>query len=99
MQNFEVRHNAADSRYELLKDGVEIGIAEYRLVGNGGDDPGRAVFHHTFVTPSERGVGNGERLVAAALDDVRERGLKVTATCWFVDQFLVEHRSYADLRA
>jgi predicted GNAT family acetyltransferase len=57
------------------------------------------VFHHTLITPRERGQGNAERLIAAALDDVRERGLKVVATCWYVDQFLVEHPAYADLRA
>lgn len=99
MQTIEVVHNAEESRYELLKGGVEIGIAEYRLVANNGDAPTVAQFHHTRVTPSERGHGNAERLIAGALDDVRGRGLKVRATCWYVDQFLVEHPAYADLRA
>lgn len=99
MQTTEVLHNADESRYELLKDGAEIGIAEYRLVPNNGDEPTVAVFHHTLITPSERGLGNAERLVSGALDDVRERGLRVKATCWYVDQFLVEHPDYADLRA
>lgn len=99
MQTTEVLHNADASRYELLKNGAEIGITEYRLVANDGEAPSVAVFHHTFITPSERGQGNAERLVAGAMDDVRERGLKVVATCWYVDQFLVEHPAYADLRA
>ena len=99
MQSTEVLHNADASRYELLKNGVEIGIAEYRLVASDGEEPKVAVFHHTLITPRERGQGNGERLIAAALDDVRKRGLKVVATCWYVDQFLVEHPAYADLRA
>jgi predicted GNAT family acetyltransferase len=99
MQTTEVVHNADESRYELVKDGAEIGIAEYRLVANNGEAPSVAEFFHTLITPRERGKGNGERLVEAALADVRERGLKVKARCWFVDQFIVEHPSYADLRA
>ena len=99
MQTTEVLHNAEESRYELHKDGAEIGIAEYRLVLNNGDAPTIAEFHHTLVTPAERGHGNAARLVEGALTDVRKRGLKVTATCWYVDQFLVEHPAYADLRA
>jgi uncharacterized protein len=99
MQTTEVVHNADESRYELLQDGAEIGMTEYRLVTNGDEAPSVAEFFHTLITPRERGKGNAERLVEAALDDVRRRGLKVTATCWYVDQFLVEHPSYADLRS
>jgi hypothetical protein len=99
MQATDVVHNADESRYELLKDGAEIGVTEYRLVANNGEAPAVAEFFHTLITPRERAKGNAERLVGAALDDVRERGLKVTARCWFVDQFIVEHPSYADLRA
>lgn len=92
-----VTHNEVESRYELRSGDDEIGIAEYRLH----DTAGGAVaeFHHTFVTPPRRDQGNAERLVAAALDDTRERGRKVRATCWYVDQFIIEHPEYADLRA
>lgn len=99
MPTTEVLHNAAASCYELRKDGIEIGIAEYRLIPNGVDTPTTAEFHHTLVTPRERGQGNAALLVEGALTDVRRRGLKVTATCWYVDQFLVEHPDFADLRA
>lgn len=99
MQTTEVRHNAEASRYELLKDGTQIGIAEYRLLPSGSDGPTVAEFHHTLIQPSERGQGNAERLISGALEDVRRRALKVKATCWYVDQFLVDHPPYADLRA
>jgi uncharacterized protein len=99
MQTIEVVHNADESRYELLQDGAGIGIAEYRLVTNDDGAPTVAEFFHTLVTPRERNKGNAERLVEAALEDVRNRGLKVKATCWYVDQFLVEHPTFADLRA
>jgi predicted GNAT family acetyltransferase len=99
MQTTEVVHNADESRYELVEDGVEIGMTEYRLVANDGEAPTVAEFFHTLITPRQRGKGNAARLVERALDDIRARGLKVKATCWYVDQFLVEHPAYADLRA
>lgn len=90
-------HNEADSRYELRDgDGAEIGFAEYRLADTAAGAV--AVFHHTVVTPALRNQGYGERLVQGALDDVRARNLRVRATCWYVDQFIVEHPDYADLR-
>ena len=94
-----VRHNADEARYEIYKDGTQIGITEYRILPARNTAPPVALFHHTLIRPRDRNQGNGERLVAAALDDVRARGLKVRATCWYVDQFLVEHPAYADLRA
>jgi predicted GNAT family acetyltransferase len=41
----------------------------------------------------------GELLVRGALDDVRASGRSVVALCWFVDQFLDDNPTYADLRA
>ena len=98
MTQTEVLHERDESRYVLLKDGARIGVADYRLLP-GDREPRVAEFHHTVITPSERGQGHAARLVAAALQDVRDRGLTVKATCWYVDQFLVEHPDYADLRA
>lgn len=99
MSTTDVTHNADESRYELLRDGAEIGVAEYRLLPNDDGSATVAEFHHTLVNPAHRGQGNAERLVQAALDDVRTRGLRVKPTCWYVDQFLVEHPAYADLHA
>ena len=99
MQSTDVLHNTDESRYELRRDGVEIGIAEYRLLPTPPGEEPVAEFHHTLIEPAERGKGNAKRLVAAALDDVRDRGLRVKPTCWYVDQFIVEHPAYADLQA
>ena len=92
----QVTHNQVESRYELRAGDETIGIADYRLLDT--DDGTVAEFHHTFVDPPRRGQGHAERLVRAALDDVRERGLRVKPTCWYVDQFLIEHPDYGDLR-
>lgn len=99
MPTSDVLNNADESRYELLRDGVEIGIIEYRLLAGDDGDQTVAEFHHTLIHQAERGQGHAERLVRGALDDVRTRRLRVKPTCWYVDQFLVEHPAYADLRA
>jgi predicted GNAT family acetyltransferase len=91
----QVVHNEADHRYELVADGAELGFAEYRLGGQGQV----AEFHHTVIHPQYRDQGHAEQLVQGALDDVRARGLTVVASCWYVDQFLIEHPDYAGLRA
>jgi hypothetical protein len=41
----------------------------------------------------------GGRLVAGALDDVRERGLTVTVYCRFANAYIQRHPEYADLVA
>lgn len=93
----QVTHDEVGSRYVIAAGDAEIGFAEYRLLQR--DDGAVAEFHHTLIDPARRGQGHAERLVKAALDDVRARDLTVLPTCWYVDQFIVEHPDYADLRA
>ena len=89
----EVRHNSEESRYEIVQDGRVVGIAEY-------DDRGDVlVFHHTEIDARLRGDGLGAELVRGALDDVRAQGRHITATCWYVAQFVDEHPDYGDLLA
>ena len=88
-----VRHDAEQSRYELLQDGRVVGIAEYV-------DRGEVlVFHHTEIDARLRGDGLGAQLVRGALDDVRARSRRIVATCWYVADFLDAHPDYGDLRA
>ncbi|HYE27955.1 MAG TPA: GNAT family N-acetyltransferase [Allosphingosinicella sp.] len=88
----EVRNNEAAKRYELEVDG-RLAIAEYRL------RPGRITFTHTEVPEAIGGRGIGTRLVKAALDDARARGLKVVAICPFVKRYIDKNSDYADLLA
>lgn len=89
----EIRNNEDRRRYELSADGQVVSIADYHV-----DGP-RVVFPHTVTTPAMRGQGFAERLVAAALDDVRASGRTVVPACWFVASFIDEHPEYADLIA
>ena len=91
----EVHNNEAESRYELLLDGEVVGVADYRSVGDGT----RLVFPHTEIVEPLRGQGLGDRLIRAALDDVRRAGRTITPSCWAVAEFVDEHPDYADLVA
>ena len=86
-----VRHDPDRSRYELVVDGVRVGIADYRV------DDGTWVFSHTEIEPGRRGRGYGAELVRGALDDVRKAGGSVVPRCWFVAEFIETHPEYRDM--
>jgi predicted GNAT family acetyltransferase len=54
---------------------------------------------HTEVDPAVEGTGVGSELVAAALHDIRERGLSAVVICPFVRAYMRRHPEYADLVA
>ena len=88
-----VRKDEGASRYELVENGVVVGVAEYRVQG------GAVVFHHTVIDPARRGKGLGAVLVQGALDDVRRTGRSIVPVCWYVAEFIEAHSGYADLQA
>jgi predicted GNAT family acetyltransferase len=89
-----VVHRPAEHRYELMVGGVNAGELVYR---ERGDDV--LAFLHTGVDPTRRRRGLGSSLVAGALDDARERGLRVVPVCPFVEVYVQQHPEYADLLA
>ncbi len=58
------------------------GFAEYRDVG------GVRVFTHTEVDDAFEGQGVGSALARGALDDVREREMKLRPRCPFIKSFI-----------
>jgi predicted GNAT family acetyltransferase len=89
----QVADNPAEARYEALVDGKLAGAVFYR------ERPGKLVLIHTEVAEEFEGRGVGGRLVAGALDDIRERGLSVTPLCPFASAYIERHPEYADLIA
>ncbi len=85
--------NAGENRYEIHVDDVLAGFVEVR------EDDDTVDMLHTEVFDQFEGQGVAGRLVAAALDDVRERGKKVVATCPYVGRYVSKHPEYADLLA
>lgn len=85
-------NNEAEHRYELEVDGHKA-VAAYRL------RPGRITFTHTEVPDAIGGRGVGTRLIKAALDDARAKGLKVVPICPFVKHYIDRHPGEQDLLA
>ena len=80
-------------RYEIRDGDRLLGIAAYQLRGD------QIRFTHTEVNPEAGESGLGSRLVRAALDDVRGKGLQVVPLCPFVRGWIERHPEYADLVA
>jgi len=81
-----------EHRYALLIDGEHAGELVFRDRGGG-----VRAFLHTEVDPARQRRGLGSTLVRGALDDARERGLRIVAICPFVEAFVHDHPEYADL--
>lgn len=86
-----IEHNEAKSRYDVFLDGELAGYAEYAERGGVRD------FNHTLTLPQFRGHGVAAQVVEHALTETRSAGLKVRASCWYVDEYIAKHREFADL--
>lgn len=87
----EVSDDRDAERYVIAVGGEPAGFTQYR-------DRGRAIaFIHTEIDDRFEGHGLGGRLISAALDDVRSRGLAVLPFCPFVKGYIQRHPEYLDL--
>lgn len=80
----------AKHRFELEEEGGTAFVT-YLLEGE------TITFTHTIVPEDLEGRGVGSKLVKGALDDARERGLKVVPACSFVRHYIETHEEYRDL--
>jgi predicted GNAT family acetyltransferase len=88
-----VRDAPDADRYEIRDGDRLLGVAAYQRRGD------EIRFTHTEVNPDAGESGLGSRLVRAALDDVRGKGLQVVPLCPFVRGWIERHPDYADLVA
>ncbi len=77
--------------YAATIDGLEVANLRYDEVD------GRVVVITTRVVPEFRGRGIATDLIADALDDIRERGQKVTVLCPVVAAFMKGNTQFTDL--
>jgi predicted GNAT family acetyltransferase len=82
--------NKAEQEFELTVDGYRA-VAAYQLEGD------TIVFTHTEVPPEIEGRGVGTKLIQAALDSARDRGLKVVPQCRFVRAYMEKHPETRDM--
>lgn len=78
-------------RYEIHRDGVLIGFADYVRRG------GIVSFTHAEVFPEARGSGAASMLAQRSLDDLRTRGERVRPLCPFYVSWIERHPDYQDL--
>ena len=88
----KVMRNVADDRYEL-KVCDDVAIAAYR------ERDGVVTFTHTEVPEALQGRGVASRLIAGALEDVRDRNLKIVPQCPFVARYVQRHPDAQSLLA
>ncbi|WP_320781234.1 GNAT family N-acetyltransferase [Streptomyces sp. CRN 30] len=89
----EVTDAAQQSRYEARIDGDAdvAGFAQYIRTAE------LIAFVHTEVDPRHEGKGVGSALVRESLDEAREAGLRVLATCPFYTAWIHRHPDYQHL--
>src|SRR5262245_31630933 len=84
----QITHNDDKNCYEGFIDDKVVGVVVYKRIG------GRVVIGHTVIEPEFRGKGLGAQLVRTVLDDLRERGDKLTNYCGFVADFIADNPEY-----
>jgi predicted GNAT family acetyltransferase len=82
--------NKAEAEFELTVSGKRA-VAAYQMEGD------TIVFTHTIVPKALEGRGVGSKLIRAALDSARDRGLKVIPQCPFVAAYIEKHPEYREL--
>jgi predicted GNAT family acetyltransferase len=82
---------AERQRYEAHLDGGLAGVLEYVV------KHGRIALVHTEVSPDYEGRGVAAGLARFALDDARRRGLRVIASCPYVQRYLAKHPADHDI--
>jgi predicted GNAT family acetyltransferase len=92
MMTSDVSNVEAKHRFELQEEGGTAFVT-YLLEGD------TITFTHTIVPEEMEGRGVGSKLVRGALDEARERGLKVVPNCSFVRHFIDSHEDYQALLA
>ncbi len=86
----QVRHNQAANRYEA-EVGGKTAVAEYVRAGD------VVTFTHTKVPRELEGQGIASDLIAGALADVRNQGLKIIPECPYIAGYIERHPDLQDL--
>lgn len=83
--------SGSKGRYVVRQDGAEAEMT-FTRVGKS-----QLIIDHTGVPDAFRGQGIGARLVARAVEDAREAGLKIIPLCPFAAAQFRRHPEWADV--
>jgi uncharacterized protein len=81
---------AESDRYTIAVDGKTVGKAEFLERGD------KRVFTHTEVDDDYEGRGLATILIAQALQETRDAGLRIVAQCPMVAAYVKKHQEFAD---
>ncbi len=87
----EIVDAATADRYEARVEGDLAGFIDYKLRRD------RIALIHTEVLPAYQGRRIAEHLARFALDDARQRGLRVIASCPYVRAYVERHPETQDI--
>ena len=82
---------AGPDRYTIAVEGQEVGHTEFI------DRGGQRVFTHTEVDEQYEGRGLATILVAEALQETRDAGLRIVANCPMVANYVAKHDEFKDV--
>ncbi len=89
----EIEVHRLDDRHVYVATIGDLEVANIRY----DEVDGRVVVITTTVVPEFRGRGIATDLIADALDDLRDRGVRITVLCPVVAAFMAGNTQYADL--
>ena len=84
----EVIHHQSERFYELLDDGMSVGLLIYEK------NPRQTGITHAVVREDRRGHGLGRILIASALNDLTASGTRIANYCNSVARFLDRNPDY-----
>lgn len=74
----ELEHDEQTQRYILHLNGNDYAYITYRIEGN------HIILTYSYVPPSYRGMGIGQKLVKDTLVEVEKLGYSISATCGYI---------------
>ena len=87
----DIRDSEAANRYEAREDGELAGFVDYVVRRD------HIALIHTETLAPHQGRGIGERLIRFALEDARQRRLRVIVKCPYARAFLERHPEMQDI--
>lgn len=90
MENLQVIHNAAASRFEMDIQGKKA-LINYQKRGEDTYN-----LYHAEVPPEFEGRGYGSHLVKGALEQIKAEGKKFIPMCPFIAAFVRRHPEYQE---